>query len=244
MSSLLSALAPAISQLVEEANTLASRVAASSETTANKLVFEAVQDSDDPVVVKFRQFKEAALAKINEQEEKIYAYVREQLAKKTGDRMTPEEIEAAKATHSDIRAKYRAAMVFAKLQPDFTPAFEASLPEMLSFRGGSSSAGKTGIARPRIAFAAVDGTEVSVLKDTKDGKVRGTSFSAVAAEVQRLERADGQTECKVTASELFEAAKATASQEGHPDWTTATAIEFAYAGKNHNYMIKVHPATK
>lgn len=244
-STLLDALQSSITTLVESANALSARVAASTEQTSNKLVHEAVEASTDPDVVKFREWKEKALAQIAAKEAVVYEAVRASL-KTDAKPMTDEEIEAAKQEHSALRAKYRAALTFVEMQPDYTEEWKANLPEFKSFRGGKTAAtGKTGIERPRIADASIDGVPYTATKKDKDGKLSQTiSFTALAAEVQRREREAGNKECKVAASELFAAAKETAKAEGHANWNDATVIEFAYAGKEHNYMLTVHPAVK
>lgn len=238
MSTLLAPLAEAISTIAAEANKIASRVAAANEKQSGKLIHETIKTSNDPKVVKFREFEEAALAKVEAARKQVEEYVKATLVP-TGETISDAELETLKSQHKDMRAKVKAATDLAKMQPDYTEEWLKSLPEMLTFRGntGKASGSQTGIARPRLSGVKIDGVDFVSTKKDKDGNiVPSVTFTAVAAELVKRERAAGNKDCALTAADLFAAAEATNS-----DWRNASSVEFVYAGKTANYMLTVFP---
>lgn len=238
MSTLLAPLAEAIGTIAVEANKIASRVAAANEKQSGKLIHEAIKTSEDPKVVKFREFEEATLAKVEAARKQVEEYVKATQVP-AGETISDEELETLKAQHKDMRAKVKAATDLAKMQPDYTEEWLKSLPEMLTFRGntGKASGSQTGVARPRLSGVKIDGVDFVSTKKDKDGNVvPSVTFTAVAAEIVKREKAAGAKDCALTAADLFAAAEATNS-----DWRNAASVEFSYAGKTANYMLTVFP---
>ncbi len=238
MSTLLTPLAEAIASIAVEANKIATRVSAANEKQSGKLIHETIKTSDDPKVVKFREFEDAALAKVEAARKQVEEYVKATLIP-TGETISETELETLKSQHKDMRAKVKAATELAKMQPDYTEEWLKSLPEMLTFRGntGKSNGSQTGIARPRLSGVKIDGVDFVSTKKDKDGNVvPSVTFTAVAAEIVKREKAAGAKDCTLTAADLFAAAEATNS-----DWRSASSVEFAYAGKTANYMLTVFP---
>lgn len=238
MSTLLTPLAEAIASIAVEANKIATRVSAANEKQSGKLIHETIKTSDDPKVVKFREFEEAALAKVEAARKQVEEYVKATLIP-TGETISETELETLKSQHKDMRAKVKAATELAKMQPDYTEEWLKSLPEMLTFRGntGKSNGSQTGVARPRLSGVKIDGVDFVSTKKDKDGNiVPSVTFTAVAAEIVKRERAAGNKDCALTAADLFAAAEATDS-----NWRSASSVEFVYAGKTANYMLTVFP---
>ena len=238
MSTLLTPLAEAIASIAIDANTIAYRVSAANEKQSGKLIHEAIKTSDDPKVVKFREFEEAALAKVEAARKQVEEYVKATLVP-AGETISDEELETLKAQHKDMRAKVKAATELAKMQPDYTEEWLKSLPEMLTFRGntGKASGSQTGVARPRLSGVKIDGVDFVSTKKDKDGNVvPSVTFTAVAAEIVKREKSAGAKDCALTAADLFAAAEATNS-----DWRNSASVEFVYAGKTANYMLTVFP---
>lgn len=236
MSSLLSPLADAIAQVIEESNVVARRVIASQERQSGKQIFETIKTSEDPKVVKFREFKEQLLAKLEAAEKATEEYVKAELLG-AAETISDEEMETLRQQHRDAKAKVKAAIDLAKMQPDYTSAWEESLPAMLTFRKGGSVGAATGIKRPRLDSAQINGEAFSVIKkNAKTGEVtEGVTFTAIALELVKREKANG-SDVKVTSADLVAAAAATDA-----NWQSSNSVEFVWAGPSANYTLTVFP---
>lgn len=235
MSSLLTPLADAISQVIEESNKQARRVIASQERQSGKQVFETIKTSDDPKVVKFREFKDTLLAKLEAAETAISDYVKSEILS-AGETISDEEMEALKQAHKNAKAKVKAAIDLAKMQPDYNTAWEEALPAMLTFRKGAAVGSTSGTKRPRLDSAKIDGVDFSVTRKSAKGEVtEGVTFTAIALELIKREKAAG-AEVKITSADLIAAATST-----DENWQSSDSVEFVWTGKTQNYTIVVFP---
>lgn len=182
----------AIAQLVEaatakygEANAIAEKVAKSHGSVA-KDVKEARENSEDPTVVKFREWFEKAQAKINDEVEKINAYIVGEGAIVKGATMTEDEIAKAKETHKELKRAAAEAWGAAETVAKILGATMPEKPEVLTFSGKASS-GSTGTGGRRLRFARVEvnGAEVKNLSAVSQQIKSKTGKSVSAADLQK-----------------------------------------------------------
>jgi uncharacterized phage infection (PIP) family protein YhgE len=184
----------AIAQLVAaatekftEANAIAEKVAKSHGSVA-KDVKEARENSDDPTVVKFREWFEKAQAKINEEIEKVNAYITGEGGLVKGNTMTDEEVEKAKAEHKELKKSATEAWAAAETVAKILGAEMPEKPEVLTFSGKPSAGGAgTGAGGRRLRFARVEvnGDEVKNLSAVSQKIKSMTGKSVSAADLQK-----------------------------------------------------------
>ena len=226
----------AIAQLVEAAtekfsaaNVIAEKVAKSHGSVA-KDVKEARENSDDATVVKFREWFEKAQAKINDEIEKINAYIVGEGNLVSGNTMTDAEVEAAKAEHKELKKAAQEAWSAAETVAKILGATMPEKPEVLTFSGKPSASGSgtgaTGGRRLRFAKVEVNGAEVKNLSAVSQKIYSETSKRVSAAELQKA---------------LFESA-------GTEDVARIGDHSFSWSetdaeGVNHSYDISVYAKT-
>lgn len=183
----------AIAQLVAaatekftEANEIAAKVAKSHGSVA-KDVKEARENSDDPTVVKFREWFEKAQAKINDEIEKINAYIVGEGGLVSGNTMTDAEVEEAKAQHKELKKSATEAWAAAETVAKILGAEMPEKPEVLTFSGKPSAggAGVSGGRRLRFAKVEVNGDEVKNLSAVSQKIKSATGKSVSAADLQK-----------------------------------------------------------
>lgn len=201
----------------------ARNVARSAGDGLNEVIADLINTSDDPRIVELRTTIEANKAKIAAAEAKV----KEQEAAlfSVGAELAPKpEVsqDDANKAFADVKAELN---VKAKALDGFFPGVLAEHLEAnnISIAGGlrtSKGAGATGIKRPRLASATVDGVPIV----DKDGK---TSFTLIAAALKKQHI--GATD--FTAADLSGAAYAAA---GVSDFETDQEVKFKYTvvGKN------------
>lgn len=240
--SFLDVLADQIRAMTDEGNAIARKVADSAERSSNKQVHELIKASEDETVAKWREFEARALAKIESERAKVVDYIRANLMPEAGESLTEEQISTLHEKFKGIRTNVSAAVKFSELQPGYTPEWAATLPKLLTFKGNARKAttGGSNIRRPRLAAATLEGVEFKgEKKNTKGEVVPSVSFTLLAAEIQKRERAAGNSDAKLSAADLLNAADATDA-----NWQNGTGVEFVYAGKDHNYTVTVIPSDK
>lgn len=212
---------------------------------ANKLLAEVRETSDDPEIVKYREFLENAYAQLAESEKKIDDYILSQGMVDT----TPVDVEAETTKWKEISTTVKAMTNAIKTLPGFDETKLADIPELKSLPGtrkASTSSGGTGVKRPRIASIAVtypDGTTTDIY-ETKDG-VNNSNLTVLAKSLASTYKR--KVEVKDLQAALFAAA-------GTDDLNTLDGkpVEFAYSvpksdnpeDGSYNLMVKVTPTVK
>lgn len=186
---------------------------------SDKRLADFLNTSDDENIVKWREQRdkvqaqiEAAQAKLEEQEAKAREYAEGQVASAEGD---PAEVKTryveARKTANDLRK----ALVLLTDEETVNAAVEsAGITEVISLRGTTTKGAATGIRRPRISAASVNGEAVA----NKDGK---TSFTVLADYVTRKYG-------KVSGDDLRNAAFTAAGTDDLNSLDEGTVVEFTY----------------
>lgn len=232
-----------LTQKISEANDIATKVAAAS-VDSKSLVHE-IRDNDESVtdttVLDFRTKYNAAVAELESWVAEINTYITATLLPAQSGEV---DVEALKAEYKDLKSKISAARTFAKTM-GMEDSDLADLPELKTLRGGTSSGGKPGGKRPRIASISVgnvDGSNMVRVYDTvenKDGTtVEVNNFTLAARFIGNKDHANTKVEVSDLQRAAFEAAKT-------DDLSTlnGTPFEFVYSpdeGK-HSYNVKVTP---
>lgn len=212
------------SEYFEKANAIASKVAKSQGSVA-KDIKEARENSDDPTVVEFREWYDLALAKINDETEKINKYIVDNGIVEGAETMSEDEVSKAKDEHKDLKKNgneaWSAAETVAKLLGEDMP----EKPEVLTLTG-KASAGGTGTGGRRLRFARVEvnGEEVK-------------NLSAVALKIKSKSGKD------VRAADLQ---KALFEYVGTDDMSKINDTTFGWSetdsdGNTHSFDITVYP---
>ena len=208
------------------ANAIAKRVAASQGSFA-KDIKDARENSDDEEVVKFREWLEMALAKINENTDAINKRIVEKGIVKGAETLTDEQVKTLKEehkTHKDAGNKaWDAAETVATILGETMPA----KPEVLNLSGKASKGGSgsgTGGRRLRFAKVTVNGEEVK-------------NLAAVAQKIK------GKTKENVTATDLQ---KALFETTGTDDMSKINDTTFRWTSTDaekvtHDFEITVYP---
>ena len=187
MSDAIAQLVAAATEKYTAANALAQKVAKSHGSVA-KDVKEARDTSEDPELVKDREWLEKAQAAINARIEKMNAYILEKGIVK-GETMTDDEVAKAKEEHKTLKAAgneaWNAAEAVAKILGSEMPA----KPEVLTFSGkpsaGKSGGSGTGGRRLRFSRVEVNGVEVKNLSAVSQKIKSDTGKSVSAADLQK-----------------------------------------------------------
>lgn len=169
------------------ANEIAKRVAKSQGSVA-KDIKDARENSDDETVVKFREWLELALAKINEETEKVNKHIVDSGIVAGVETMSDEEVTAAKAEHKTHKDEgneaWNAAETVAKILGETMPA----KPEVLNLSGKASKGGQgtgTGGRRLRFAKVTVNGEEVKNLAAVAQKIKAKTKENVTATDLQK-----------------------------------------------------------
>ena len=182
----------AVAQLVEvaagkfaEANAIAEKVAKSHGSVA-KDVRTAREESDHAAVVKYREWYEKAMAKINDETEKINALILSEGIVQ-GNTMTEDEVKAAKEEHKSLLKAAKELWGSAETVAQYTNAEMPAKPEVLTFSGKPSSqaGGASGGRRLRFAKVEVNGVEVKNLSAVTQKIKADTGKAISAADLQK-----------------------------------------------------------
>lgn len=186
---------------------------------SEKRITDFLNSSEDEQVVAWRAQRDkvqaqidAAQAKLEEQATKAHEYAESQVTAAEGD---PAEVKTryveARKTANDLRK----ALVLLTDEETVNAAVEsAGITEVISLRGTTTKGAATGIRRPRISAAEVNGEEVK----NKDGK---TSFTILADHVTRKYG-------KVSGDDLRNAAFTAAGTDDLNSLDEGTVVEFTY----------------
>lgn len=245
MSDLKNLILATLTSQTEEANALATRIAAAT-TDRTKMVHEILTDENatDDYVVTYQQWEEKALAKIEEERAKVVAKI---TAEKFAD-VDEATVEALKTEYKGKVDAVKAARKYAEVAiPDLTEEDLKAVPDLKTLRGGTAGKGGTGGKRPRvnaISFrdsASGPWTEASVERDdakNPGAKVKVTNFTVLSGALKDAYGA--KVEVKDLQAAAFEAA-------GTDDLNTLDGKVFDFAisvgeGDNaKNVYVKVQP---
>lgn len=217
-----------VEQETTKYNALAGQIEAATGDQG-KAVHNLRETSEDPEVLKFRDFVEALDAKREAAVQKIHAYIEKNLLQSSS--MTPEEVEEAKtslkAQRKEINELRGLFLSRAKIE-----GADSLLPEIKGARKSAAAPG-SGAPKPRVASITVDGEEMSHETTNKDGEtvVKSTFTDAVKF-------LSDKHKVKVQTSDLH----AGYFENGGPD--SATPVEYVVSvtdkdGKSHNHKVVV-----
>lgn len=229
------------------ANAAAEKVAAAKSKDSNKAVatlrdktpLDEVPEQIRPDVQKFRVWRDAAMQKIYEAEEKVNAQVAEHVTSAVN--LTPEQIAEETAKHEDARGKANEAKKILKGYLD-EAAFKA-LPKIKSLPRESSGEPGSGAPKPRFESISVNGKDVSAEGTNSKGETKKVVTLTVVANELNKENGGNDKWVKVTAGELFSALKET---NGGRELSEATDIELkgfrsGFGENGKGYTIHVFP---
>lgn len=235
------AIIQSIVALTEESNAKVAEIAAHT-TDVTKVVHDYLTDpnSTDEKITKFQAWKEALLAKLEEEESKAYEYAKEKVAAAQSDDF---DVEAAKKSQKELADKVKTAKKFyLTTLPGTSEDDLKGVPDLKTLRGGTAGGG-TGSKRPRVNSISIreagteNWTEVSKPgKNSKGEDVTVTNFTVLA---QTLAKAGGaKVEPKDLQAAAFEAA-------GTDDLNSleGKVFEFGYTVGEKNYEVKIQPKT-
>ncbi len=238
------AIIASIVDTIEKANASAAKIGAAT-TDTSKLDNEAISDPDttDESLRKFQQWKEALLAKLEEETQKALAHaasLRE--AATTGEAF---DVDAEKVTHKTLAAKAKQARDFyLNTLPGTTEDDLKGVPALKNLRGGNSGSTGTGGKRPRverISWKANDSDNWSAVekegKNAKGEPVTVTNFTLLAQTLS------SHFETKVEPKDLHTAAFEAA---GTDDLNTLNGrvFDFHYTNGPVSAFIQIQPKVK
>lgn len=185
----------------------------------DKRIIDFLNTSEDEQIAAWRAQRdkitaqiEAAQKKLDEQEEKAREYASGKVAAVEGD---PAEVKAAYVESRKAANDIRKALVLLVGEDAVNAAVEErGITEVISLRGTTTKGAQTGIRRPRISAATVNGEEV------KNGKGK-TSFTILE---QYITKHFG----KVTGDDLRAAAFTAAGTDDLNSLDEGTVVEFGF----------------
>lgn len=220
------ALVAKASEAYGKANEIAKRVARAQGSVA-KDIKDARETSEDETVVKFREWLDLALAKINEETDKVNKHIVDSGIVKGVETMSDDDVTKAKAEHKSHKDEgneaWGAAETVAKILGETMPA----KPEVLNLSGKASKSGAgTGTGGRRLRFAKVT--------------VNGEEVKNLAAVAQKIK---AKTKENVTATDLQ---KALFETVGTDDMSKINDTEFVWTSTDadkvtHRFNVVVFP---
>lgn len=237
MSDLKDMVVASLTELTEQANERATKIAAAT-TDRSKMVHDylTADEPADETIAEFQKWEEEALAKIEEQRSKAADYVTSKYLAAVDE----STVDALKEEYKTLADKAKTAR---KFYLNNVPGAEESdlekVPALKTLRGGTSGGG--GGKRPRINAIeyriGASGEWVDVSQQAKNAKgedVTVTNFTVLAKALKSA--TDVKVEVKDLQAAAFEAA-------GTDDLSTLNGkvIEFAYTVGEHNVFLKVQP---
>lgn len=174
-----------IVSLIEKANASATAVRAAQNTKS--ALSDLLKESDDPVLVKYRELMEQAQAQMNKWTEDAEKHASANLLPKSDV-----DVEAERKNYAEAKAAVNGLVNALKVIGGEDAVKD--LPDLLSVgRSGSASAGQTGIKRPRVdrirmkdaASDTAQYAEVKSVKKNDDGTEKVTvSFTVLAQKIK------------------------------------------------------------
>lgn len=199
-----------------------------------KAAFELRETSDDPEVVKFRQWFEAANAEIEKRVAAVTDYIKGNLIKS----MSAEDVAAAQATYDAAKTSYESGLNYlVSVHPDAKDEIKAWVTQAVPVAGkrsrkASAGTGEGGI-KPRVKSVSVNGKTATMTVKTKDGDQDKSNFTAAALMLATDEYAGTKVEVKDLQSAWLSAAKV-------DDWKNAPdTVEFSFSAGEKNFTILV-----
>lgn len=161
----ISALVAVATEMIGKANTFATDVAEKTKASSltGKEIREIRETSDDPRLVAYRQFEEAAKAKMAEEREKADKIARSLSSEASGEVWTDDDHDRAKDTHKELSTSAKSTI---KALADMAEVLGEEMPELpalLTFSGAvpkKSGSRPTGISKPRFDGIEVNGQPV------------------------------------------------------------------------------------
>ena len=150
---------------IPQLNALVQRLQNADSTLKLVCEYRDSAETEDPMILAFRKFREDQLAALAAAEEKVEAHIVEAGLVD----VTPVDVDAVTAEAKDIKSQIDGMLGALKAIPGGTEVI-AALPEIAKIPGTRKSAGtSTGdIRRPRLSSITVDGENIS---ETVNGKV-------------------------------------------------------------------------
>ena len=217
-------------QAIEAANKIATEVAAS-RVNVGKVVSEIRKESDDPEVVKFREWKEKVEAALEEKTKAIEDDIKARLVPTS--KMSEETYELKKAEYKELKKKSDSTLKLSKDLAGYSDEYFKDIPELVTLAGGTAGAA-TGTKRPRLAHLTIDGAECFIMKPNKDGQMeKSYTFTNAAAVISKA------TKVKLNPSELSAAAMESAKTD---DLSTVNEVDFFFSVGDKNFRIVANPA--
>lgn len=241
MSDMITLVKATLTEATNNANALADKIGAAT-TDRSKRVHEILSDSttEDENVKKFQEWEEKLLASLEEQREKVAAYVTEKYLTEVSE----EEVTALKEQYKAAKEQVVTARKFAATIPGFTDETLKDVPELKNLRGGSTGSGSGGKRTrvERIGISTDDGktyTDIhETVKDAKTGEdVDKANFTIAAKWLSK--DAKSKVEVKDLQAAAFEAAKTDDLSS-----LNGKIFDFAYSVGDKRYFVKVQPAVK
>lgn len=232
MSDLVNVISATIAAKTEEANAIASEVAAAT-VNVNKQVRDLREDpeTDDEKIAKWQAFVADLDAKREQATKAIDAYIVEEKIGAT--QMSDETRDEKKSAYTALRDEIRAAEKLLAMQGDEGARAAENLPELLNFSGRKSGGGGSQGPRPRLSAATVNGEDVWETRTNKDGEEE--QFVTFTILAQHISKDSG---VKVGARDLQAAAF---EEAGTNDLSTVTEVDFGFSADGNNYRVVVFP---
>ena len=227
----------ALAGQTEQANALATRIAAAT-TDRSKALHDYMTDpeSTDPDVKAFQEYEEKMLAALEEQREILVGKVEAKIGT-----VSPEDVETLKTQYKGIVDQIKAARKFAATIPGYTDETFKDVPALKNLRGSTAGKGGSGGKRPRLvsvefrASTKDEWTEAYTTREGKDGEdVRVSNFTVLAGALK--DKFGTKVEVKELQTAAFEAA-------GTDDLNTleGKTFEFATSVGDKTVFVKVTP---
>lgn len=170
-----------LGQKIDAANALATEAQKILGNSA-KTLRDARENSEDPEVVKFREWLDKANAQINERTEKIDKHIRESLG--LSGAWTEEETKAKRAEHKALRDEIKELRSVVDGMVKYTGETLPDMPDVLNFSGTVSTGGATGVRRLRLDKVEVNGKTVDNLSAVVALIKRETGKPVATADLQ------------------------------------------------------------
>lgn len=228
------------------ANSAAEKISAAKSKDSNKAVAnlrdkEALENLPEAVradIKKFRDWRDAAMAKVYEAEEKANATLRTHVESQVN--LTPEQIEEATKSYESARTDATAAKKI--LKGYLSEEQYKALPKVKGLPRESTGEPGSGAPKPRFESINVNGKEVSEEGTNSKGETKKVSTLTVVATHINKENANTEGWVKVTAGELFAALK---ESNGGRELSEAVSVSLqgfrSPAGGGKGYTIEVFP---
>jgi hypothetical protein len=179
------ALAQVVWNLANELNNDA-RAAQSAMGDNAKKIKEVRESSEDPRIVKFREYEEKTLKALSDAREKVNALITSEpqaFGVGSGEVWTDEVAAEKKKAFGEKRKAFRGALDTFKSMAQIMGVEVPGEPTILNFSGKEAASGSTGGKRPRFDSVTVNGVEVKTLSGASQKIYSETKIRVSASEL-------------------------------------------------------------